>query len=127
MEHPRDLKYSKSHEWVRVEGDMATVGIPDHAQGELGDVVFVELPDVGRKLQKDEVFGTVESVKAVSDLISPVSGEVVEVNKDLVDSPEMINQEPYGAGWMVVIRMENPGELDSLMSAEEYEAFIQEQ
>lgn len=125
-ENPKELKYSDTHEWVRIDGDTITVGITDHAQHELGDVVYVELPEVGRTLTKDDSFGTVESVKAVSDLITPVTGEVLEINEDLVQSPELVNQDPYVAGWMIVFRVQDPSELDDLMTVDQYEAFIQE-
>lgn len=125
-ENPKELKYSDTHEWVRIDGDTITVGITDHAQHELGDVVYVELPEVGRTLTKDDSFGTVESVKAVSDLITPVTGEVLEINEDLVQSPELVNQDPYVAGWMIVLRVQDPSELDDLMTVDQYEAFIQE-
>lgn len=121
MNHPDDLRYTRTHEWVRVEGDTATVGITDFAQNELGDIVYLELPEVGRTLQQNDVFGTVESVKAVSDLYAPVSGEVVEVNEELIESPEEINQDPYVRGWMIIIRMEDPSEVEELLTAQEYE------
>ena len=118
---PGDLKYSKSHEWVRVEGDVATVGITDHAQAELGDIVYLELPEVGRMLQQEGQFGEVESVKAVSELYSPVSGEVVEANTAITDSTEVINEDPYGKGWMIKVRLSNPAELSSLLDPADYE------
>jgi len=121
---PQDLQYSRSHEWVRTEGDTATVGISDHAQDELGDVVFVELPDEGATFDAGESFGTVESVKAVSDLYTPVGGEVVEVNSSLEDAPEKINDDPYGEGWIVKLR--TSGEAD-LLSPEEYEKVVEEE
>jgi glycine cleavage system H protein len=121
MNHPDDLRYSRTHEWVRAEGNTATIGITDFAQNELGDVVYLELPDVGRTLQKGDVFGTVESVKAVSDLYAPVSGEVIEVNDELPESPEEINQDPYVRGWMIIMTMEDPSELDDLLTAKQYE------
>jgi glycine cleavage system H protein len=121
---PGDLQYTKSHEWVRTEGDTATIGITDHAQDELGDVVFVELPDEGTTLDAGESFGTVESVKAVSDLYAPVGGEVVEVNSALNDAPEKINEDPYGEGWIVKLR--TSGEV-ALLSAEGYEKVLQEE
>ena len=124
MSVPGDLQYTKSHEWVRVEGDVATVGITDHAQDELGDVVFVELPEKGTSFSAGDSFGTVESVKAVSDLYAPVGGEVVEVNETLNDSPELINEEPYGGGWMIRLRISEDGEL---LSAEEYEKLVEEE
>ena len=120
---PEDLQYSKDHEWVRVEGDVAVVGITDYAQNSLGDVVYVELPKPGEKFEAHESFGSVESVKAVSEIFTPVSGEVVEVNESLHDEPEKVNQNPYGDGWMIRIRMSNSGEVDSLLSAAEYEDF----
>ena len=118
MSVPKGMQYTETHEWVRMEGDTATVGITEHAQDELGDVVFVELPEVGRTLKAGEAFGAVESVKAVSDLYAPVAGEVVEVNEALGDSPEKINEDPYGDGWILKLRVS--GEAD-LLSAEEYE------
>jgi glycine cleavage system H protein len=121
---PQDLHYTRSHEWVRTEGDTATVGISDHAQDELGDVVFVELPDEGATFDAGESFGTVESVKAVSDVYAPVGGEVVEVNSSLEDAPEKINDDPYGEGWLVKLRIS--GEAD-LLSPEEYEKVVEEE
>jgi len=127
MEFPEDLKYSREHEWVLVEEDVATVGITDFAQEQLGDVVFVELPAVGDKVNKDEAFGVVESVKAVSDVYAPVSGTVLEINDDLPESPEMINEDPYGDGWVVKISMNDPSDLDDLMDPEAYEQYVEEQ
>ena len=124
MSVPGDLQYTKSHEWVRTEGDTATIGITDHAQDELGDVVFVELPDEGATFDAGEAFGTVESVKAVSDLYAPVGGEVVEVNSALNDAPEKINEDPYGEGWIVKLRTST--EVD-LLSPEEYEKVLEEE
>lgn len=124
MSAPEELQYTKTHEWVRMEDDVATVGITEHAQDELGDVVFVELPETGGSLEAGGAFGTVESVKAVSDLNAPVGGEVVEVNSALEDSPEKINEDPYGDGWILKLRVS--GETD-LLSAEEYEKFLQEE
>jgi glycine cleavage system H protein len=121
---PDDLQYTRSHEWVRTEGDIATVGITDHAQDELGDVVFVELPGEGATLEAGDSFGTVESVKAVSDLYTPVGGEVVEVNSSLEDAPEKINDDPFGEGWIVKLR--TSGEAD-LLSPEEYEKVVEEE
>ena len=120
---PEDLQYSKDHEWIRVEGDVGTVGITDHAQNSLGDVVYVELPKAGDTFAAHEVFGSVESVKAVSELFCPVGGSVVEVNESLQDEPEKVNTDPYGAGWMIRVRMTSPGEVDSLLNAAEYEDF----
>ena len=127
MEFPEDLKYSREHEWALVEGTVATVGITDFAQEKLGDIVFVELPAVGDKVTKDEAMGVVESVKAVSDVYSPVSGTVIEINDDLPDSPDMINEDPYGDGWIVKIQMSDPTDVDDLMESEAYEAFVAEQ
>ena len=120
---PEDLHYSKDHEWVRVEGDVGVIGITDHAQNSLGDVVYVELPKAGDSFSAHEPFGSVESVKAVSEIFTPVGGEVVEVNEALQDEPERVNTDPYGEGWMIRVRMTNPGEVDSLLSAAEYEDF----
>ncbi|HEY6190605.1 MAG TPA: glycine cleavage system protein GcvH [Pyrinomonadaceae bacterium] len=120
---PEDLHYSKDHEWIRVEGDTGIVGITDHAQNSLGDVVYVELPKVGDSVTAHEAFGSVESVKAVSEIFTPVSGQVTEVNESLQDDPEKVNNDPYGEGWMVRIKMSNPGEVDGLLSAAEYEDF----
>ena len=120
MPVPTDLKYTKTHEWVRVDGDTVTVGITDHAQAELGDVVYVELPEAGRVLSRDDVFGTVESVKAVSDLYSPVSGEVVELNPELETNPALLNTDPYGAGWLFKLRLKDVRELDALQEPATY-------
>lgn len=120
---PENLQYSKDHEWLSVEGDIATIGITDHAQHSLGDVVYVELPKVGETFEAHESFGSVESVKAVSEIFTPVGGEVTEINEALQDEPEKVNTEPYGVGWMIRIRMKNPGEVDSLLTAAEYEDF----
>lgn len=121
---PQDLKYSKEHEWVRLEGEEAVVGITDYAQAELGDVVFLELPKKGDKVTQFQTFGVVESVKAASDLYSPVSGEVVAVNENLLNQPELVNKSPYGDAWMIRVRLSDTKELDALLSAEEYETFI---
>jgi glycine cleavage system H protein len=120
---PENLHYSKDHEWVRVEGDTAVVGITDHAQEELGDVVYVELPKPGEDFAAHESFGSVESVKAVSEIFTPVSGKVTEVNQSLNDEPEKVNNDPYGEGWMIKIKMSSRGEVDSLLTAAEYEDF----
>ena len=120
---PEDLHYSKDHEWIRVEGDIGTIGITDHAQHSLGDVVYVELPKPGESFAAHEPFGSVESVKAVSEIFTPVGGEITEVNESLQDEPEKVNTDPYGEAWMIRIRMSNPGEVDSLLSAAEYEDF----
>lgn len=127
MNTPSGLRYTRSHEWVRMESDVATVGITDHAQCELGDVVFVELPKVGRKLEPDDPFGLVESVKAVSDLYSPIFGEVVAINEALNDGTDVVNTDPYGAGWMVQIRCSDLNHAESLMDAASYEAFVAEE
>ncbi len=127
MDFPQDLKYTKEHEWVREEGGSVVVGVTDYAQDSLGDVVYVELPQEGAAVTKDEPFGVVESVKAVSDLYSPVSGTVLEVNDSIVDSPEVINDEPYGDAWMLKIELAVPGELDGLLSVEEYKSYIEEE
>ena len=121
---PEDLHYSKDHEWIRVEGDTGTVGISDHAQSSLGDVVYVELPKVGETFAAHEVFGSVESVKAVSELFVPVSGQVTEVNATLQDEPEKVNTDPYGAAWMIRLRLGNKSEIDSLLTAAEYEDYL---
>lgn len=121
---PEDLQYSKEHEWLRLEGDTATLGITHHAQEEMGDLVFVELPAPGDSLATGSVLGTVESVKAVSELFAPVDGEVVSVNEELVDHPELVNQDPYGKGWLLRVRVAKSG--DNLMSAAEYQRFLQE-
>jgi glycine cleavage system H protein len=122
--YPSNLRYTKDHEWVKVDGNFALVGITDYAQSELGDIVFVELPAVGKKLAAGESFGTVESVKAVSEIYAPVSGEVAEKNGPLNDSPEQINKDPHGAAWLIKMRLANPAELDGLMDAAAYQAYI---
>jgi glycine cleavage system H protein len=122
--YPADLKYDKEHEWVRFEGDAVYVGISDFAQDQLGEVVYVDLPSVGDELVAGETFGEIESVKSVSELYAPVSGAVVEVNDDLGRSPETINSDPYGAGWMVKVTLADASQLDGLMSAEDYESFV---
>jgi glycine cleavage system H protein len=124
---PEELSYTKDHEWVRIEGDSATVGITDHAQQQLGDVVYVELPKVGDKFEAAEPFGSVESVKAVSEIYMPLSASVVAVNDALNDKPEKVNEDPYGEGWMIRIKMNNPSEADGLLSAVEYEDYIKEE
>ncbi len=127
MDFPKDLKYTKEHEWIKVEGNMATIGITDYAQDSLGDVVYVELPQEGATVTKHEAFGVVESVKAVSDLYSPVSGSVSEVNDAIIDSPEAINEDPYGDAWMIKVDVSNKSELSDLLSAEDYQKFIEEE
>ena len=125
--YPKDLKYDREHEWVKVEDDVATIGISHFAQDQLGEVVYVDLPSVGDSVNAGESFGEIESVKSVSELFSPVTGEIVEVNEALSDSPETVNEEPYGDGWMVKIALSDPTELDGLMTSDEYEAFIAEE
>lgn len=121
---PSDLRYTKDHEWVRVDGDEATVGITEYAAGQLGDIVFVDLPDAGRTLEQFATFGVVESVKAVSDLFAPVSGEVVATNEALTGSPELVNADPHSGGWMIRIKLAKPEEVDELLDAEAYDALI---
>lgn len=122
--YPEDLSYAKTHEWIKIEGEKLKIGISDYAQKELGDIVFVELPEKGKKLESGS-FGVVESVKAVSDLHCPVKGEVVEVNEELADTPELINKDPYGKGWMLVVKVEDKSGLDTLMNSEEYGEFVE--
>jgi glycine cleavage system H protein len=124
--YPDDLRYTKDHEWIRPQGNRGVVGITQHAQAQLGDVVFVELPDVGRKLKAGESFGTVESVKAVSELYSPVAGEVVEINAALAKKPEIVNSDPYGEGWMITVKLEDAKQLDALLDAAGYRQLIGE-
>ena len=124
MNIPSDLKYTKDHEWVNVQDDVATIGITDFAQGELGDIVYVEIETVGDELKQEEVFGTVEAVKTVSDLFMPLSGEVIEFNESLEDDPEQVNEDPYEKGWIIKLRINDLSELDSLLSAEDYKALI---
>jgi glycine cleavage system H protein len=126
LNHPDNLKYSKSDEWVRVEGDLATIGISDYAQDQLGDIVYIELPwDASQSVSHETKFGDIESVKATSELISPISGTVVKVNEALKDQPELINDNPYDEGWMLVVQLSNPAELDSLMNSEQYQAYLE--
>ena len=124
MNIPAELKYTKEHEWVKVDGNIVVVGITDYAQGELGDIVFVELPSVGTEVKAMEPFGTIEAVKAVSDLFSPVSGKVAEINPALEDDPMVINRDPYGEGWMIKVEIGDPAELDGLLNGEAYEKLI---
>lgn len=124
MSYPETYKYTKEHEWIHVEGDTGTIGITDHAQHELGDIVFVELPKVGASATKAQTFGSVESVKAVSDIYSPVSGEIVGVNELLASSPEKLNEDPQGEAWLIKVKLSSPGELDDLMTAADYEAYV---
>jgi len=127
MEYPDDLKYSKEHEWIKVDANIATIGITDYAQDSLGDVVYLELPQEGEVVTKEEPFGVVESVKAVSDLYTPINGTVIEVNDALVDDPEVINEDPYSEGWMIKIEVENEDALNDLLSAENYQQYIEEE
>lgn len=124
MSVPTNLKYTKEHEWILIEGDVATIGITDFAQGELGDIVYVEIETVGETLNKDEVFGSVEAVKTVSDLFMPVSGEILALNEALEGNPEAVNKDPYGEGWMIKVRVSDPAELDQLMDAEAYQDLV---
>lgn len=124
MNVPSNLKYTKEHEWVLIEGDIATIGVSDFAQGELGDVVFIEIETEGEKLAKEETFGTIEAVKTVSDLFMPVAGEVIEVNPKLEETPDVVNSDPYGDGWMVKVKMDDVSEADALLSASDYEALL---
>lgn len=121
---PTELKYTKDHEWAKIEGDTAIIGITDFAQSALGDIVFVELPEAGKTLDHHQTFGVVESIKSVSDLYSPLSGTVLESNKDLVNAPELCNAEPYGNAWMIKVKLKNPSELNSLLSASDYQNFL---
>ncbi|MFN3341077.1 MAG: glycine cleavage system protein GcvH [Flavobacteriales bacterium] len=124
MNIPANLKYTKDHEWIRVEGDFAIVGITDFAQGELGDIVYVEIETLGETLSKEEVFGTVEAVKTVSDLFMPVSGEIIELNQALEANPEAVNKDPYGEGWMIKVKLSNPSEVDTLLSDSQYKELV---
>ncbi|MGP4078648.1 glycine cleavage system protein GcvH [Pseudalkalibacillus sp. R45] len=127
MEYPKELRYSEEHEWVRVEGNKAYIGITAFAQDELGDIVFVELPEVDDDIKVDEPFGSVESVKTVSELYAPVSGKVLEVNEDLEDNPEFVNESPYEKAWMIVVELSNESELEKLMSADDYQKMVSEE
>ena len=124
MKFPEELKYTEDHEWVRLEGDMATVGITDHAQHELGDIVYIDINTLGDTLAQNDVFGSVEAVKTVSDLFLPVAGEVLEINPGLDSAPESVNNDPYGEGWIIRMKVADPTEADSLMSAEQYKKFV---
>lgn len=124
MNVPESLKYTKDHEWFRVEGDMGFIGVTDFAQGELGDIVFIEIETVGETLSKEAVFGTIEAVKTVSDLFMPVGGEVMEVNPALEDTPDVVNKDPYGKGWMIKIKISDMAEVDELLSAEQYSGLL---
>ena len=125
-EYTDSYKYTEEHEWVAMDGEIGTIGITHHAQEELGDVVFVELPDPGSRFDQNQTFGSIESVKAVSDLYAPVSGEIVEVNEDLADRPELVNEDPHAAAWMVKIKLDDPSQLEGLMTATDYERHIEE-
>ncbi len=127
MDFPEDVRYSEEHEWARVDGEEATVGITEFAQDELGDVVYVELPAVGAEIEANSTFGVIESVKAVSDLFAPVSGKVIEVNEALKDQPELVNSDPYDDGWMLVIKMSNPKDYDNLLTAEAYRKHVEKE
>jgi glycine cleavage system H protein len=124
MEFPENLRYTKDHEWVSLDGDIATIGITSFAQGELGDVVFVDIPTEGESLEIEEIFGTIEAVKTVADLFMPLSGEVHEINPGLESNPEKVNEDPYGEGWMVRIKLSDPSQFDNLISAEEYRTMV---
>ncbi len=126
-EFPDDLKYMKTHEWVRIEGDMATIGITDYAQHQLGDIVYVELPEIGRTLEKESSAGEIESVKAVGEILMPLSGEIVEINAIIIESPESINSSPYGNGWMMKIKVSNSSEINELLSVEDYKKIVEEE
>ena len=127
LEYPSDLRYTAEHEWVRLDGDVATIGISDFAQDQLGEVVYVDLPSVGEAVSTGESFGEVESVKSVSELFSPISGEIVEVNDALEDAPETVNEDCYNAGWMIKVKVEDTAEVEALMDADDYEAYIAEE
>ncbi len=124
MHIPEDLRYTEDHEWARIDGDIATIGITDFAQSELGDIVYVELPELGTTTEKSQSFGTIEAVKAVSDLFAPLTGEVVEVNSNISDSPEIINKDPYGEGWFIKIKLSDPNEINTLLEKTQYEALL---
>jgi glycine cleavage system H protein len=125
MNIPENLKYTKDHEWVKVEGEIATVGVTDFAQGELGDIVFVEIETVGETLEKEETFGTIEAVKTVSDMFMPMSGEIIEKNEALDDSPEVVNKDPYGKGWMIKVKITDPSEFEELLDAKAYSELVE--
>ena len=124
MSLPNELKYTEDHEWVKVDGDIATIGITDHAQSELGDIIFIEFPEVNNRIEKTEPFGTIEAVKTVADLFAPISGKILEINEALEDSPELVNSDAYGEGWVVKVSVDNPNELKELLSSENYEKLI---
>lgn len=124
MNIPADLKYTKDHEWCKVDGDIVTIGVTDFAQSELGDIVFVEVETEGETLEKEEVFGTIEAVKTVSDLFMPIAGEVIEFNEEIESSPELVNDDPYGNGWMIKVKVSNPSDLDDLLDADAYKEIV---
>lgn len=124
MNVPENLKYTKDHEWIKLDGDVAVVGITDYAQGELGDIVFVEVETVGEEIDKEEVFGTIEAVKTVSDLFMPVAGEVLELNEELEGSPDLINSDPFGKGWIIKVKVSDASQMDDLLDAEQYKSLI---
>ncbi len=124
--YPEEYRYSKEHEWIRVDGDRGTIGITDYAQQQLGDVVFVELPEVGATFSAREVFGNIESVKAVSELFCPISGEILEINQVAIDSPELVNKDPHGEAWLIVIKIQDPAELAELLSSADYQKYLEE-
>ncbi|MBN4080899.1 glycine cleavage system protein GcvH [Caldithrix abyssi] len=124
MSLPQDFKYTKEHEWIKVDGDTATIGITDHAQGELGDIIFIEFPDVDQNIEKNDPFGTIEAVKTVADLFAPINGTVVEINESLEKSPQTVNEDAFGDGWIVKVSISDAGELDELLSAEQYAELI---
>ncbi|KAB2869335.1 MAG: glycine cleavage system protein GcvH [Bacteroidales bacterium] len=126
MNVPSNLKYTKDHEWIKVEGDVATIGVTDFAQSQLGDIVFIEIETVGETLAKEEVFGTIEAVKTVSDMFMPVAGEVLEVNPKITEQPDVVNKDPYGDGWMIKVKVSNPAELNELLTPEQYKGTINE-
>ncbi len=126
MASPTDLRYTRTHEWVRIEGDIATVGVSDHAQNELGDITYLELPEAGTEVEATKPLGVVESVKAASDIYSPVDGEITERNEELLDTPEVVNSDPYGGAWLVKIRLSNPAQVEELMDSSAYDAYEQE-
>jgi|TARA_B110000438_G_scaffold43356_1_gene43275 glycine cleavage system H protein len=124
MSSPNELKYTEDHEWVKIDGDIAIIGITDHAQSELGDIIFIEFPEVNNRIEKTEPFGTIEAVKTVADLFAPISGKILEINEALEDSPELVNSDAYGEGWVVKVSVDNPNELKELLSSENYEKLI---
>jgi len=124
MSIPTEIKYTKEHEWISLDGEVAMIGITDHAQSQLGDIVFVELPDIDSKINQNETFGVIEAVKTVADLFAPVKGLIIEINSSLEDSPDLINSDPYGTGWIIKLKVSDSSQYDSLMSSDEYEEFI---